>query len=105
MEQEQAISEVEERLSVISTAEGQIDADLKRANRLRQSILKRAFEGKLVHQDPKDEPANALLERIKATRCSTSLERNGERGDNTRGEGATVQAHRSRRKNRAARGR
>ena len=35
---------------------------------LRQSILKRAFEGRLVPQDPNDEPASLLLERIRVSR-------------------------------------
>ncbi|TET34329.1 MAG: restriction endonuclease [Planctomycetota bacterium] len=39
-----------------------------KASSLRQSILKRAFEGKLVPQEPDDEPASILLERIKAER-------------------------------------
>jgi type I restriction enzyme S subunit len=67
-EQEQIVALVEERLSQIDSAEKTIDAELIRAKRLRQSILKRAFEGKLVPQDPQDEPARVLLERIKASR-------------------------------------
>jgi type I restriction enzyme S subunit len=45
-----------------------VEAALARAARLRQSILKRAFEGRLVPQDPDDEPASALLEWIRARR-------------------------------------
>ena len=36
------------------------------------SILKQAFEGKLVPQDPNDEPAKILLEKIKSTKGSQS---------------------------------
>jgi type I restriction enzyme S subunit len=67
-EQEQIVALVEERLSQIDSAEKTIDAELIRSKRLRQSILKRAFEGRLVPQDLKDEPASVLLERIKASR-------------------------------------
>ena len=67
-EQEQIVALVEERLSQIDSAEKTIDLELIRSKRLRQSILKTAFEGTLVPQDPKDEPASVLLERIKASR-------------------------------------
>ena len=39
---------------------------------LRQAILKRAFSGELVNQDPADEPASALLERIVAQRSDAA---------------------------------
>ena len=67
-EQRRIVEEVERRLSVVLALEAAVQANLRRAERLRQSILKRAFEGRLVPQDPNDEPASALLERIRAQR-------------------------------------
>ena len=64
-EQQQIVSEIDRRFSIIDSMEKTIDSSLLEASRLRQSILKRAFEGKLVPQDPLDEPANILLEHIK----------------------------------------
>lgn len=57
------------RLSAADALEAEIDAALARAEALRQSILKQAFSGKLVPQDPNDEPASALLECIKAEKA------------------------------------
>jgi type I restriction enzyme S subunit len=79
-EQQRIVAEVERRLSVVAEVEAAVAANLKRAERLRQAILKRAFEGKLVPQDPSDEPAGVLLERIREERESRAENREPSRG-------------------------
>ena len=54
--------------STLDYVEASVAAALRRLDALRQSILKMAFNGQLVPQDPRDEPASVLLDRIKAER-------------------------------------
>ena len=76
-EQENIIKELESKLTVCDKIEETIDCSLKQAEALRLSIFKKAFEGKLVPQDPNDEPAEKLLERIRALRQAQIKQGNG----------------------------
>lgn len=73
-EQGQVVKEIESRLSICEKVEQNINDSLEKAKALRQSILKKAFEGKLLSaaeiarckQEQDYEPASVLLEKIKA---------------------------------------
>lgn len=67
-DQDRIVKEIESRLSVCDKIEETIESSLQQAEALRLSIIKKAFEGKLVPQDPNDEPAEKLLERIRAAK-------------------------------------
>ncbi len=67
-EQLRIISVLEKCLSDIEATTSMVKTQLNRSISMRQSLLKRAFEGKLVAQDPSDEPASALLDRMRTER-------------------------------------
>jgi type I restriction enzyme S subunit len=83
-EQHKIVEEIERRFSIADQIEKTVDQGLEQAERLRQSILKRAFEGKLVPQDPNDEPAEKLLERVKEERAKRLAEDHSRKKNKTR---------------------
>lgn len=68
-EQKVIVESVENALQQTGRTLEEIETQLARAGTLRQSILKKAFAGELVPQDPDDEPASELLARIKAEKA------------------------------------
>ena len=66
VEQLEIVQELESKLSEADQLELTLTTALQQSEALRQSILKKAFSGQLVPQDPTDEPAASLLARIKA---------------------------------------
>lgn len=67
-EMPEIVAAIRSQLSEIDALEADIDLNLQKTEALRQSILQKAFAGELVPQDPADEPAAALLARIRAER-------------------------------------
>ena len=82
-EQDILLTELSANLSLTDRLDQTITTALHQADAMRQSILKKAFSGRLVPQDPRDEPAAALLARIKAERAAGST--SGTSGTKQRG--------------------
>ena len=86
-EQLRIVIEVERRLSICDKMEATITESLQKAESLRQSILKKAFEGKLLNEKeleevrnaPDWEPAEKLLERIKAEKTNMKAKKTGKK--------------------------
>jgi len=86
-EQTEILREIDHRLASADKLSSALDKQLDRARVTHQSILRDAFSGALIPQNPDDEPADALMERIRATRTASKAER-----------GRLWQAHRPTRK-------
>jgi type I restriction enzyme, S subunit len=69
-DQERILAQLDEQLSKLDAVEQAMRLVAKRSASLRRVILLRAFAGELVPQDPDDEPASALLERIATERAA-----------------------------------
>ncbi|EJL3952996.1 restriction endonuclease subunit S [Vibrio cholerae] len=67
-EQKEIVRLVDQYFAFADTIEAQVKKAQARVDKLTQSILAKAFRGELVPQDPSDEPADKLLERIAAAR-------------------------------------
>ncbi len=76
-QQRRIVNEVDRYLSVIDACDRAVDAGLTLSAALRRSVLKAAFEGRLAPQDPSDEPASVLLERIRADRVASGPAKSG----------------------------
>lgn len=66
--QENIAQRVNQRLETVVRQSHEVESALRRARILRRAILSAAFDGQLVDQDPSDEPASVLLDRIRAKR-------------------------------------
>lgn len=71
-EMKQIVATLTELLEQLDQLQSAVEASLKQSTAQRQNLLRAAFSGRLVPQDPADEPASALLERIRAARAQVT---------------------------------
>lgn len=68
-EQRELLNQLDVQIEHLNRQEQTVELGLKQSTAQRQNILRAAFAGQLVSQDPNDEPASVLLERIRAERA------------------------------------
>ncbi|MBQ4858671.1 restriction endonuclease subunit S [Pseudoalteromonas sp. MMG007] len=78
-EQKEIFNILGEKLSIVAKLEEEIDSNIERSSLLRQSILKKAFSGQLVSQDPNDEPASELLKKIEIEKAELAEKEKAEK--------------------------
>ncbi|MEW5835561.1 MAG: restriction endonuclease subunit S [Pseudomonadota bacterium] len=86
-EQEAILARLDVALNACDEQVKAVQLGLLQAAAQRKNILKAAFTGQLAPQDPNDEPASALLERIRAERAATGQTSNRKRGRKAREQG------------------
>lgn len=69
-EQFEIVRRVETLFALADRIEARYKAVAEKVDKLTPALLAKAFRGELVPQDPNDEPATVLLERIRAARAS-----------------------------------
>jgi type I restriction enzyme S subunit len=83
-EQPKIIRRVEGLFKIVDDIENRYEKAKAHVDKLTQSILAKAFRGELVPQDPNDEPASELLNRIQDERKKQETEGKGRRRSNQR---------------------
>ncbi|MDQ2092311.1 restriction endonuclease subunit S [Marimonas arenosa] len=78
-ERDKILRQIEANFAKIDLLAAEAEKALKLTDRLDQRILAKAFAGELVPQDPTDEPASILLDRIRAERASAPKPKRGRR--------------------------
>jgi type I restriction enzyme S subunit len=80
-EQQEIVRRVNELFALANSIEKQAAAGTARVEKLTQAILAKAFRGELIPQDPDDEPASILLDRIRIAREAGSKPSKVKRGE------------------------
>jgi type I restriction enzyme, S subunit len=98
-EQRRIVDACSRQISIIDALEDEVEKRYVHAAALRRSILHAAFSGQLVSQDPRDEPASVLLERIRAERTALATNNGNQKATS---EAGTINGQRRRRITRLA---